>query len=64
MKKIAVVLFILFVSVPVLAQVQIPADIKNLMQKVKSGQELTEAEEARMEKWQEDLDKQMDKLEI
>ena len=61
MKRIVTLILIFIMVIPVWAQVQIPSDIKQLMQKVKTGQELTEEEEAKMEKWQEDFDKQLDK---
>jgi tetratricopeptide (TPR) repeat protein len=61
MYKIVTFVFAVFISLATYSQVTIPPDIKALLDKAKSGQEMTEEEEAKMEKWSEDMEKQMDK---
>jgi hypothetical protein len=55
MKRVLLMIVILLVTVICSGQ---DAEIKRIIEKMKSGQELTEAEEEKMDKWGEKMDKQ------
>jgi len=58
MKYLLLLLLFLSLSIGCFAQ---PDEIKRIMAKEKSGEDLTEAEEATMEKWFDEMDKKMEK---
>jgi len=57
MKYLLLLLFFLNISLVSIAQ---PDEIKRIMAKEKAGEDLTEAEEATMEKWFDEMDKKME----
>lgn len=61
MKKILLLLFMLNMAWGVNAQYQIPTDIKQIMEKVSSGKQLSEQESARMKEWGESMLQQYEK---
>lgn len=61
MKNFIILLCCLMLSTSAFPQVKIPDDIKVIMNKARSGQDLTEEEEAKMEKWGSSFEKQLDK---
>ncbi len=64
MKHIIIIILLLLTNVFfICAQVQISTEIKQIMEKIKSGKELTEQEEAKMEKWGNTMEKQIEALE-
>jgi tetratricopeptide (TPR) repeat protein len=61
MRKILTFVFAVCISLATYSQVTIPPDIKVLLDKAKSGKEMTEEEESKMEKWMNSLDDQLNK---
>lgn len=62
MKQLLLLLTALTFAFVACAQMQIPRDISRILEKAKSGKELTEQESARLEQWGESMEKQANAL--
>ena len=59
MKQLLLLLAALTFAFVACAQMQIPVDVSRILEKAKSGKELTEQESARLEQWGESMEKQV-----
>ena len=62
MKQLLLLLVALTFAFAVCAQMQIPAEISRILEKAKSGKELSEQENTRLEQWGASMEKQFDAL--
>lgn len=62
MKQLLLLLVALTFAFAVCAQIQIPDDISRILEKAKSGKELSEQENTRLEQWGASMEKQFDAL--